>query len=102
MNVSMDPITGSDQKEGTYYTRIWEAYKLKKPDDCVTRPMSSVQTWVKTMLKETVRFAACFKSVMEMRKSGHSDEDKVRLGTALFNKIKVAHPREDVGKPSGL
>lgn len=99
MNVSLDPITGTDQKEGTYYARIWEVYQMKKPRDCVTRPMTSVQTRIKTIVKETVRFAACFRSIETMRKSGHSDEDIIRLSTALFNKVKVAHPREDIGKP---
>ena len=96
MNVSLDPITGTDQKEGTYYARIWEVYQMKKPRDCVTRPMTSVQTRIKTIVKETVRFAACFRSIETMRKSGHSDEDIIRLSTALFKKVKVAHPREDI------
>lgn len=99
MNITMDPITGSDQKECTYYTRIWEVYKQKKPEDCVIRPMTSVQTRVKKILKETVRFAACHNSVVALRKSGHSDGDIIRLSTGMFNKMKVSHPREDVGKP---
>lgn len=99
IHVSMDPITGTDQKEATYYSRIWEAYKTKKPSDAVSRPLTSVTTRCKTILKESVRFAACFKSIESMRKSGHSDDDNVRLATALFNKKKVSHPREDVGKP---
>ena len=69
MNVSLDPITGTDQKEGTYYARIWEVYQMKNPRDCVTRPMMSVQTRIKTIVKETVRFAACFRSIETMRKS---------------------------------
>ena len=84
VNVSMDPITGSDQKEGTYYSRIYDVYKQKKPEDCVTRPMTSVTTRVKTMTKEVVRFAACYKSVVSMRKRGYNEDDNVRLATAMF------------------
>lgn len=98
IHISTDPITGSDQKEGTYYTRIWESYKTKKPTDTVTRPMTSVQTRVKTILKDRVRFAACYKSIKNLHRSGHSEEDEVRLATALFNNVKVTHPREDIGR----
>ena len=33
-----------------------------------------------------------------MKKSGVNEEDEIRLATALFNKIKVQHPSEDVGR----
>ena len=97
--VSTDAIVGSDQVEGTYYTRIWEVYKTKKPGDIAERPMTSVQTRLKAILKESVRFSACFKTVKNMNKSGHTEDDDVRLSTAMFNQRTVSHPREDVGKP---
>lgn len=34
-----------------------------------------------------------------MCKSGDSEEHTVRLATTMFDKLKVPHPREDVGKP---
>lgn len=99
INVSLDPVIGTDQKEAKYYERIWHVYKEKKPEDAITRPLTSVQTRVKTMVKECVRFAACYRSIVAMRKSGFTEDDNIRLATALFNKVKISHPREDVGKP---
>lgn len=54
---------------------------------------------IKEILNETVCFATCFKSIEAMPKSSHSDDDKIRLATAMLNKIKVQHPREEVRKP---
>lgn len=33
-----------------------------------------------------------------MRKSVHNEDDEIRMATAMFDKMKVSHPREDVGK----
>lgn len=61
--------------------------------------MTSVIRRIKAILKERVRFATGFKSVEAICKIGHSDDDKIWLATALFNKFKVQHLREEVGKP---
>lgn len=76
-----------------------ESYKAKKPIDSVTHPMTSVQTRIKKILKETVRYSACYKSINNTRRSDHIEDDDKGLATALFNKIKVTHPYEEVGRP---
>lgn len=60
--------------------------------------MPSVQTRVKMILKDSVRFSGCFKTVKNMKKSGHSEEDEMRPARVIFNRRTVSHPREDVGK----
>lgn len=95
--VSNDPITGSDQKGGTYYDRIYAAYKAKKPVGAPLRKQSSVETRCRTIQKECTRFSAMFSSVKQMKRSGVNETDEVRLATALFNKREVEHPNEDVG-----
>lgn len=47
IHISTDAIAESDPKDGTYYSRIWECYKLKKTEDAVMQPMTSVQTRLK-------------------------------------------------------
>lgn len=98
VHVSTDPISGSEQKSMTYYRRIYEYYKMKKPTDALLRPESSIETRVKDIQKQCVRFSACFSSVQKMKRSGVNEDDEIRLATALFNKIKVNHPQEDVGR----
>lgn len=99
IHISTDSIVGSEQKEGTFYMRIWELYKQKKPVDASVRPLTSVQTRIKSILKSCVRFSAFHKTVRDLKKSGCNEDDEVRLATALFNHKKVTHPNEDVGKP---
>ena len=50
------------------------------------------------MQKMCVRFSGCFASVKKMKRSGVNEDDEIRLATALFNKKRVEHPKEDVGK----
>lgn len=50
------------------------------------------------MPEDTARFAARYKSATKLHKSGYSYDDTVRHATAMFNKVKVSHPREDVKK----
>lgn len=99
IRVSTDPIIGTDQKGATFYKRIYDSYVPRKPLSAVVRPFTSVETRVKQLLKECVRFSACFKSVKDMKRSGYTEDDEFWVATALFNNRKVDHPREDVGKP---
>lgn len=97
----MSPWTqslGGNKKKRTYYNRIWAAYAERKPDDCVTRPLTSVQTRLKMMWKKTVRCVACFKNIVGMRKSGKTEHENSPIATAIFNRLTAAHPREDAEK----
>lgn len=51
------------------------------------------------MLKETVHFAACYKSVVGMDISGHKEDDNICLATVMLNCMMVVHAREGIGKP---
>lgn len=59
MAVFTDPIVGSDQRAVTFYDRIYDAYKEKKPTDCTVRPYTSIDTRCKVFLKNCTRFSAC-------------------------------------------
>lgn len=56
-----------------------------------------METGLKGILKDTTRFAACVKSVKDLRKSAVTYEDQVRLATAMLNKKVVQQPCGDVG-----
>lgn len=92
------PHRRREQKQLTYYARIYDKYKQLKPVDAPLRPESSIETRVKEIQKQCVRFSGCFASVKSMKRSGVNDEDEIRLTTALFNKQEVQHPNEDVGR----
>lgn len=98
IHASTDPIVGSEQKAHSYYQRIYNHYKDNKPSNAPLRPLSSIESRLKDIQKLCVRFSACYASVKKMKRSGVNHEDEIRLSTALFNKIKVEHPSEDVGR----
>lgn len=84
--VSTDAIAGPDHVKETYYTRIWEVYRTKNPKDIVERPVSSVQTRLKMITVEFVYLSSCFKKIKNKKNSGHNEDERVHLATALFNK----------------
>lgn len=98
VSVTTDAITGNEQPGTTYYSRIYDSYKLVRPKDAPLRPLASIETRVKDIQKQCTRFSGCVRSIKAMKRSGISAEDELRLATALFNKKEVQHPREDVGK----
>lgn len=95
--VSTDAIVGAEQKGNLYNAQIHEAYKERKPKNAVLRSLASVETRLKLVLKEFVRFSACFKNVCDMNKSGVSQDDMVLCVTTLINKRTVSLARDDVG-----
>lgn len=95
--VTTDPIVGSDQKGGTFYERIYDAYKDKKPTDCAVRPFNSIETRCKQILTNCTRFSACYASAKALKRSGTNEADNIRLATAFFNKKNVERPSDDVG-----
>lgn len=69
-----------------------------KLDDSVTFPLISLHNRVKQILKDTV-FCFVLQERVRLEKSGHPEDDKIRLAIAMFNKMKISHPRLSVGKP---
>lgn len=45
-------VVDADQKGKSYDTRIYDAYKERKPKDSVVRPFKSVETRLNNMLKD--------------------------------------------------
>lgn len=95
-HITSDPIIGSEKNSGTYHSRIYEHYKHIKRKDAFLRPFSSIETRFRNVQTICARFSACFASVKATNYSNVSEEDVIRLATALFNKRDIQHPHEDV------
>lgn len=95
--MSTDAILCSSQKATLYYNRIFEAYKERKPTDAVLCRQSSVETRLELILKVCVRFAVLYKTFNSVKKSGASVKYEVRLETTFHKKVKMEHPRDDIG-----
>ena len=96
--VSTDLITGAEQKAATFYSRIYNGCVERKPNNCAARTLGSIKTRCKLIIKACTRFSACFNSIKAVKKRGVCEEDILRFTTALYKKVKVENPLEDVGK----
>lgn len=99
LNVSEDPVVGSDQKASQFYERVAEIYNDRlKPSHCSTRNALSLRRRFDCIKANCVRFSACYSAVKRLKPTGVSYSDIIRLATASFNKVKVAHPSDNTGR----
>jgi hypothetical protein len=76
LNISLDPITGKDQKSTTYWTRISEYFHKHKK--CQSkRTISSLKHRWETIQRCVNKFCGCLTRIELRRKSGHTTSDKV-------------------------
>lgn len=99
IRIRMIPITGAEQKEGFFYSRIWENYKCTRPAGTATRTLNSVNTRCEVVIEECLCFEACYHSKKNTCKSEHSEDKTSTRATAEFNNKNVFHLREDAGNP---
>lgn len=99
VHVSENPVIGSEQTGNTFYEKIRAHYMQMKPEAIPARPLASITTRVKLIVKNCVRFSACHSAVVRSRPTGVSDDDIIRISTALFNNKKIKEPTDDIGKP---
>ena len=62
------------------------------------RTMESIRTRSKLINKECVKFGSCFVAVRRSKPTGVSEEDMIRMATALFNDVQIQHPNDHVGR----
>lgn len=98
VHVSTDSIAGIKQNQQTYYSRIYSSYKGNKPVEAPLRKKPSIESRVKDIQRQCLRFFGCFGSFKAMKLSGVSKDDDIRFATSFFSKRKVKHSNEDVGR----
>ncbi|XP_042423208.1 glutathione S-transferase T3-like [Zingiber officinale] len=77
---SDDPIIGNDQKVDAFWGRIASYYNENHPPSTPNRIASVIRShWHNTIQKKVYRFNANYNSVYSVYRSGHSDEDILRL-----------------------
>ena len=86
VTVTENAVIWSEQKGYAFYNRIWERYRNDKPAHIFTeRSQSSVTAQVNKMLTECRFFSSACQRVLKVKPSGVSEEDILRMATALFN-----------------
>lgn len=60
------------------------------------RPIASIMTRVKLIVKQYVRFSELHSTIVNSKLTGVNEEDLLRIATALFNDKKIKDPTEDI------
>jgi hypothetical protein len=88
LNISLDPITGKDQKSTTYWTRISEYFHKHKK--CQSkRTISSLKHRWETIQRCVNKFCGCLTRIELRRKSGHTISDKVLTHFVILGLIQL-------------
>lgn len=77
LNVSRDPIVGTNQKNDTYWERIAKYYNSSNVP-CSRSPLSLSNRWL-IISKETSRFCSIKARVDRLKQSGKTEQDRVIL-----------------------
>ncbi|XP_073041683.1 uncharacterized protein [Primulina eburnea] len=80
VTISDDPIIGNDQKAEAFWGRVASYYNDNRPAGTPNRSTSVIRShWHNTIQKKVYRFNANYNSIYSAYRSGHSDEDILRL-----------------------
>ncbi|XP_042465828.1 glutathione S-transferase T3-like [Zingiber officinale] len=80
VTISDDPIIDNDQKVDAFWGRIASCYNENRPPGTPNRIASVIRShWHNTIQKKVYRFNANYNSIYSVYRSGHSDEDILRL-----------------------
>lgn len=83
LNVSMDPISGTNQSRGTFWKRVVQYYNSNK-DFSSERSQSSISHRWGAILESVNKFCGCLSHIEDRRQSGVTFQDKLVQAMALF------------------
>ena len=78
LNISTDPVSGTNQKGGTFWKRIFEYYHTNE-DFTSKRSQSSLLHRWGAILENVNKFCGCLTRIEGRRQSGVTFQDKVIL-----------------------
>lgn len=76
LNISIDPIQGVNQSQGTYWERIYDYFHTNKEFDS-THTVVSLVNRCSTILHDVNAFCGCLARIQMLNQSGTTIEDKV-------------------------
>ncbi|KAH7850962.1 hypothetical protein Vadar_005261 [Vaccinium darrowii] len=75
LNISMDPVQGTDQKKTAFWARVKEFFDKNKPYELNRTEVSLMNRW-STIQGATNKFCGCYAQVESRNQSGSNNEDK--------------------------
>ncbi|KAH7858476.1 hypothetical protein Vadar_024251 [Vaccinium darrowii] len=88
LNVSLDAVQGTDQKQKTYWRRVWEFFQENKPKSFVSErnENSLMNRWSVVQLGVN-KFCGCVAQVEAKNQSGMNEEDKLDQARDLYSQL---------------
>ncbi|KAH7850819.1 hypothetical protein Vadar_003381 [Vaccinium darrowii] len=88
LNVSLDAVQGTDQKQKTYWRRVWEFFQENKPKSFVSErnENSLMNRWSVGQLGIN-KFCGCVAQVEAKNQSGKNEEDKLDQARDLYSQL---------------
>ncbi|KAJ1255011.1 hypothetical protein BS78_K298900, partial [Paspalum vaginatum] len=85
LNVSKDPIVGTNQSSEGYWERIHQYYHAHRTFVSDRNPGSLVHRW--TTIREAVQKFCGYKALQDrLDKSGHTEEDRIQAAIKMYRK----------------
>ena len=83
LNISMDPVNGTNETRGTFWKRVFDFYHTNKnfPSD---RSQSSISHRWGAIQENVNKFCGCLTRIEDRRQSGVTFQDKVMLMNFSF------------------
>jgi hypothetical protein len=98
VQASENSVIGTEQTGDQVYTAMTHAFNALKEAGRPIRTMENVRSRHKQLLREVMKFSACYWRVKRSNPTGVSEKDIERLATGIYNQKQMSHPADDCGK----
>ncbi|TVU44876.1 hypothetical protein EJB05_04338 [Eragrostis curvula] len=90
LNVSKNPITGANQRQGGYYKRLHDYYNTLKPEGS-NRSQLAVQYRWGTIQRSVRKFCEFKSSVDRLNESGKNEQDRIDDAIKMYEAVEPFH-----------
>ncbi|XP_057418908.1 glutathione S-transferase T2-like [Lotus japonicus] len=87
LNISNDSVTGTDQKEETFWRRIEHQYNKYRKIGSSEKKWAQLKAHFHTLSKAVSTFVGCYKKVTNPPKSGYSERDIMANACSLYSEM---------------
>lgn len=87
LNVSMDPVQGSNQTHACYWDRIWNYFEENKTGLASERTANSLCNRWCTINEKVAKFIGFYNQICGRNQSGISEQDKVDQAIEMYERV---------------
>ncbi|XP_074376189.1 glutathione S-transferase T3-like [Apium graveolens] len=87
LNISMDPVQGSNQTHTSYWNRIWKYFEENKGGITSERTANSLCNRWCTINEKVAKFIGFYNQICGRNQSGSNEQDKVDQAIEMYERI---------------